>query len=122
MEAKNPITNKWCYFVDKCLPFGSSISCRIFQRFSNVLAHITDFKLKHIPDRAITNYLDDFLKIALSEALCNEMIQMFHEVCEALGVPLAKEKTIWAVLQIVFLGILMDGNNKILALPEEKHL
>ena len=85
MKAKNLITNKWCYFVDKCLPFGSSISCRIFQRFSNALAHITNFKLKHIPDKGITNYLDDFLKLALSEALCNEMIQMFHTVCEALG-------------------------------------
>ena len=37
MAAFNPRTNKLQYFIDKCLPFGASISCAIFQRFSNAL-------------------------------------------------------------------------------------
>ena len=31
MKAQNPVTGVWQYFVDKCLPFGSSISCSHFQ-------------------------------------------------------------------------------------------
>ena len=31
MKAADPKTGNWFYFVDKCLPFGSSISCSIFQ-------------------------------------------------------------------------------------------
>ena len=38
MKAQNSLNKTWYYFVDKCLPFGASISCAIFQRWSNVLA------------------------------------------------------------------------------------
>ena len=40
MMAENPDTHKKQYFVDKCLPFGSSISCAIFQRFSNAIKFV----------------------------------------------------------------------------------
>ena len=67
MKVKDPNSGEWCYFVDKCLPFGASISCALFQRFSNALVHIAEFLLIGKPLHAITNYLDDFLKIALSQ-------------------------------------------------------
>ena len=31
MRARNPDSNEMAYFVDKCLPFGASISCTHFQ-------------------------------------------------------------------------------------------
>ena len=37
MKAHDPLTKIWKYFVNKCLPFGVSISCALFQRFSNAL-------------------------------------------------------------------------------------
>ena len=40
MKAEYPKTGKVYYFVDKCLPFGSSISCVHFQEVSNAIAHI----------------------------------------------------------------------------------
>ena len=40
MFAVNPLNGKIQYFVDKCLPFGASISCSHFQRMSNALKHI----------------------------------------------------------------------------------
>ena len=40
MKAVNPEDWKTYYFVDKCLPFGASISCTIFQEFSNSIAWI----------------------------------------------------------------------------------
>ena len=39
MKAVSPIDGKTYYFVDKCLPFGASISCLHFQRFSNAVKH-----------------------------------------------------------------------------------
>ena len=30
MKARHPLTKKWVFFVDKCLPFGASISCAHF--------------------------------------------------------------------------------------------
>ena len=118
MRAQDPITNEWKYFVDKCLPFSSSISCSHFQRFSNALSHILQHKL-HIP-RRLTNYLDDFLFIAKTIMICNNMIQGFLDICGQLGVLVSMEKTEWASEMIVFLGILLDGKNHILALPEDK--
>ena len=57
MMARSPFTKKWCFFVDKCLPFGASISCAIFQHFSNALKHITQVRSGQ---KTISNYLDDF--------------------------------------------------------------
>ena len=64
MKAQDPETGIWMYFVDKCLPFGASISCSHFQRFSNVLCHLTEYKSN--TKGLTTNYLDDFLFVALS--------------------------------------------------------
>ena len=33
LKAKNPKDNQWYYFVDKCLPFGASISCALFWKY-----------------------------------------------------------------------------------------
>ena len=124
MKAQHPITHKWYYFVDKCLAFRHSISCAIFQHFSNVLAHSSRAKrsteMKYSMD--LTNYLDDFLFLALSQLACNQMLQGFLKICGLMGVPISLEKTEWVVIVIVFLGILLDGKRKILVIPEEKRL
>ena len=36
--------------------------------------------------------------------------------------PISNEKTEWATIQIVFLGILLDGRNLTLAIPREKRI
>ena len=117
MMARNHSTRVWQYFIDKCLPFGASISCAIFQRFSNVLCHIT----KVLSGRSsITNYLDDFLFVASAKSMCNLMIQNFLDIYYRVGVPIADEKTEWAVSVLVFLGILLNGKLMSLGIPEEK--
>ena len=40
MKAENPKTSETSFFIDKCLPFGHSMSCVLFQKFSDALAHI----------------------------------------------------------------------------------
>ena len=40
LKVAHPETGVVYYFVDKCLPFGSSISCAIFQAFYDAVAYI----------------------------------------------------------------------------------
>ena len=99
MKARHPVTKKWFFFVDKCLPFGLSISCAQFQAFSDALHHITEWKLKLTVNKdippAITNYLDDFLFMALTKLLCNGMMMQFLQICQEIGCPISAEKTEW---------------------------
>ena len=120
MMAENPQTNEKMFLIDKNLPFGSSISCSHFQRFSNCLAHLLMYALDMRRTPAITNYLDDFLFIAETEVRCNYILRTFISLCSVLGVPVAQEKTVEASTQIVFLGILIDGHNKVLGISWEK--
>ena len=118
MKAKDLSTGNWRYFIDKCLPFGASISCALFQEFSDAICHLIEFQVK-MP-RRITNYLDDFLFIARTLVLCNWMIRQFLSLCKELGIPVSMDKTEWADEIVTFLGILLDGQNLILAVPLEK--
>ena len=68
----------------------------------------------------ITNYLDDFHFVAFTIACCNYLITSFIKLCQEVGVPISDEKTVWACMRLVFLGILLDGTLMIIAIPEEK--
>ena len=120
MKVEHPITRKTLYFFDKCLPFGASISCSHFQRFSDGLRHIFQVTTKTIGQ--VPNYLDDFLFISLCKRRCNQLIQEFLALCMETGVPISEEKCEWATTLIIFLGILMDGINHVLAIPEDKKI
>ena len=116
MMAENPMTKKFQYFIDKCLPFGASISCSHFQRISNALRHI--MVVKHRAD--LTNYLDDFLFLALTILRCNYLLNQFLQVCDEIGIPMALEKTEYASDMVIFLGLLLNGKLFVLSLPIEK--
>ena len=118
LKAYNPITGKVAYFIEKNLLFGHSISCSHFQRFSNALKHIMEYKMSMT--LFATNYLDDFLFISSKLESCNKLVSEFLHLCELIRVPVALEKTEWASSIIVFLGLLLDGNKFVIAIPEEK--
>ena len=124
LKAKHPITQETMYFVDKCLPFGSSISCVHFQAFSDTIAHIGEKTMQYhlsltiyVP---ITNYLDDFLFIAMLKRLCELMIRNFMQVCDQIGCPLSADKTEWPTTRIIFLGMLLDGQHLTISIPQQK--
>ena len=73
LKANHPTTNELFYFLDKFLPFGSSISCKIFQEFSNSVAHLVYFRTK-VP---LVNYLDDYFFVALLKQACDEQVHVF---------------------------------------------
>ena len=116
MKAKNPKNKKWYYFVDKCLPFGSSRSCALFQAFSDAVAHIIRSKTEH--DNV--NYLDDFLFAALLKLICDNQIKEFLRLCRRINFPVSLDKTFWGCTRIVFLGLLIDTVRQTVCVPEEK--
>ena len=117
-KARDPNSKEWKFFVDKCLPFGASISCVIFQHISDALKHVIEFRVSAQGD--IANYLDDFLFIALMFLCCNFIISQFLLLYQEVGIPIVEEKTVWGTLRIVFLGVLLDGYILSLAVPMEK--
>ena len=120
LKASHPVTKKVFYFVDKCLPFGSSISCAQFQSFLDALAHI--MQTKAVTFTIITNYLDNFLIISYTIQLCNELMEQFLKLCSTIGCPTSDEKTEWGLLIMTFLGMLLNGQTLTISiLVEKKH-
>ena len=116
MKAEHPVSGKVWWFVDKCLPFGNSISCAIFQAFSDAIAWIVEFKTK----KPNVNYLDDYLFAAALKALCDKQIQIFLDICEQVRFPVALEKTFWSETLMVFLGLLLDTSKQVVCIPMDK--
>ena len=116
MKAQSPLDGLWYYFIDKCLPFGASISCAIFQNLSDAIA----FLVRNWAKSDLINYLDDFLFVALIAALCNRQMQIFMEICEFIQLPVNLEKTFWASTCMVFLGMLIDTVNQTVSIPQDK--
>ena len=90
LKAEHPISKKVYFFVDKCLPFGSSISCKIFQEISHSIAHIVAW---HNNNKTL-NYLDDYFISALLKALCDGQVNQFIKVCHEINFPISLEKTV----------------------------
>ena len=118
MKAEDPTTGEIRYFIDKCLPFGASISCALFQKFSDALKFLTEYRTA--APKSVTNYLDDFLFIATTLLHCNYVMREFILLCDELGIPIAEDKTEWATLRVIFLGILLDGISLTLGILLEK--
>ena len=116
MKAVSPIDGQTYYFVDKCLPFGASISCSHFQRFSNAVKHIVTWMTK----QDLINYLDDYFFVALLKAMCNNQVKTFLHICEMIRFPVSMEKTFWATTSLTFLGMLIDTVKQCVAIPVDK--
>ena len=116
LKATHPVTGVTYYFVDKCLPFGASISCAIFQEFSNSIAYL----VKSRTHKSVVNYLDDFFFAALCKAICNSQVQVFLDICNSICFPVSLEKTFWGVQLLTFLGLLIDTINQKICIPLDK--
>ena len=116
MKARSPFDNKWYFFVDKCVPFGASISCKLFQSVSNCVAHLVTWRV----GRKTVNYLDDFLFAALLKAICDGQINEFLKICKEINLPVNTDKTFWGTTLLTFLGFLIDTEKQQVLVPEEK--
>ena len=73
-----------------------------------------------VGEPAITNYLDDFLFIALSMMVCNGMMSEFLCLCWDIGCPISEEKMEGAASIMVFLGTLMNGRLQVISILLDK--
>ena len=118
MKARDPKSGKWYYFFDKALPLGASVSCKIFQDFSDSVARIVQSRIG--PGKNLLNYLDDYLFAALLQHICNQRMQIFLNVCQEINFPVSPEKTFPASTQLTLLGFLIDMIKQIVCIPCEK--
>lgn len=106
------------YYFDKCLPFGSKLSCALFNKFSTFLHWLTS---KKSGSQNIIHYLDDFLFAGRSDdSICKHTLHIFHLICARLGVPIADDKTVEPTTCLTFLGIELDTVAMQMRLPASK--
>ena len=58
--------------------------------------------------------------MAGTEHECNHMVRTFISICDNINCPVSEEKTELADNLMIFLGILLDGKNQLLMVPQEK--
>lgn len=106
-----------CFYYDKCLPFGCSISPSLFEKFSTFLEYCIRQRLVN---GLLIHYLDDFLGGDKSESGCKENMAIFKDSMEEIGVPLADEKTEGPCQVLVFLGLELDSREMVVRIPSDK--
>ena len=117
LKVEHPEMGEILYLVDKCLPFGSSISCKIFQEISNGISHIVKY---YNDGQDNLNYLDDYFFVALLKAWCDVQLNKFLEVCSMINFPVSLDKTFWGTTLLTFLGLLLDSERQIVCIPIDK--
>ena len=70
----------------------------------------------------VANYLDDFLLMAYTVTECNKLMSQFLLLCNKVECPVSQEKTEWASSLMTILGMLLNGANFTLSIPQEKRI
>ncbi|MDY6841666.1 MAG: reverse transcriptase domain-containing protein [Pseudomonadota bacterium] len=105
------------FFVDKALPFGCSVSCALFEKFSTFLEWCVR-TASHSEN--IIHYLDDFCGGGASGVEAQRILASILKTFEELGVPVAPEKVEGPSTSIKFLGLIVDTIAMEVRLPEDK--
>lgn len=105
------------YFVDKALPFGLSVSCALFEKFS----HFLEWCVKNdAGTNNLIHYLDDFLGCAREHAVATHLLSTTLNTFQSLGVPVASEKVEGPETCLKYLGLTIDTQSMHVRIPKEK--
>ena len=104
------------FYIDTVLPFGLRSAPFIFNKLATALEWI----LQCHGIEFLLHYLDDFLLVASTSALCGAQLRLARALCSLLGVPLADDKFDGPTTCIRFLGILLDTIAMEARLPQDK--
>ena len=105
------------YYIDKCLPFGLSVSCAVFERFSTFLEwHVK----QESESKQLIHYLDDFCGCSNNRDKAENSLKKTLSCFEALGVPVSDEKVEGPSTNIKFLGLEVDTVEMVVRLPKDK--
>lgn len=105
------------YYFDRCLPFGCSSACNIFEKFSSALEWVM---WNYLPHTLIYHVLDDFLFICQTKEQCRASLDTFLRICANIGIPISEEKTEGPDTTLTFLGIEIDTVSQKARLPQNK--
>ena len=105
------------YYCDHCLPMGCSSSCAICEAFSTALEWIA---IHRLGSSSVLHILDDFLLIADTIEKCQLDLRNFLNMCQAISVPIAREKTCSPDTSIQFAGITLDSVQQEARFPGNK--
>ena len=106
------------YYYDRCLPFGLSVSCRIFEAFSHAIHWILmhHFKVPHM-----THILDDFMFFGPAQSkVCSRSLLSFLTLSAETGIPVKVPKTCPPSPTAVLYGIQVDTAMMEARLPQDK--
>ena len=104
------------YFVDITLPFGSAISCAIFEEIATLIHWI--FKQKTAV--RFVHYLDDYIWVHKQFIVCMSACHTVQAVVREVGLPLVPEKFVWPTQKLDFLGLTIDTIRMAVAIPRDK--
>ena len=107
------------YYVDKCLPFGLSISCSLFEKFSSFLEWYVKDSTK---SEDLIHYLDDFCGCNCSHDKAKSILDKTLNAFDELGVPVADDKVEGPTTIIKFLGLEVNTEEMLIKLPMDKLL
>ena len=105
-----------CYFVDITLPFGSAISCAIFEDIATLIHWI--FEQRTVI--RFVHYLDDYLWVHKQYIVCMSACHTVQAVAQDVGLPLAPEKFVWPTQCLEFLGLTLDMVRMAVVIPQDK--
>ena len=106
------------FYYDRCLPMGSSVSCRTFELFSHALHWIFEHKCQVA---YVWHLLDDFVVCGPPDSpICTESLKCVLDLAESLGVSINHSKTVAPTTCLTVVGIEVDTDSMQLRLPEDK--
>ena len=110
-------TLKGKFYINVCLPFRAASSCLIFEKVAMLLEWIVVNETRR---RYISHYLDDFPLLSHSDEDAQAFLDAFLDIMEQIGMPIAENKTIGPTPFLVYLGMLLNFLDQVLAIPEKK--
>jgi hypothetical protein len=108
---------KITYFFDSRLPFGASKSCVVFQTITDSICQMMKKK-----GYTVLAYIDDLLCVADSEVECQAGLDVLCRLVLDLGLAINWKKVVAPSRKLVFLGILINCDDRSVSLPAEKVL
>ena len=102
--------------MDITLPFGSAISCAIFEEIATLIHWIFEQRTTI----RFVHYLDDYLWVHKQFIVCMTTCHMVKAVAEEVDFPLAPEKFVWPTQSLEFLGLTLDTVRMAVAIPQDK--
>jgi hypothetical protein len=105
------------YMFDSRLPFGASLSCKIFQSLTDAIVRM--LKCRNIIS---IGYVDDFMIVCDSLDSCTSALKTIIDLVESLGLTVNEDKVAGPSQKLIFLGVEVDCRRRTLSLPPKKLL